>query len=382
MTSNDEAYMKRCLQLAQMAEGQTFPNPMVGAVVVHQGKIIGEGYHHKAGLPHAEPNAIKSVADQSLLKESTLYVSLEPCSHYGKTPPCAKLIIEKKIPKVVIACLDPNPLVAGRGVKMLEDAGIEIKTGVLENEARLLNKRFITYQEKHRPYVILKWAQTADGFIDIIRDEIGDGPIKISNGITKTLNHQLRSTEGAIMVATRTALLDNPHLTTSKWTGNNPVRVVLDRRAAIPVTNRIFDDKAPTLVFTTAEGAKKHIAQRGNLLIQKGLNIVDNIYKNEKLQSTKLFESDNIEFIEIDFDKNLVEQVMNNLYNHNIQSVIIEGGSMWLNTVIGSGLWDEARIETSNTIIHQGVKAPYIDGIEIKSEKIGCNAIRIITPKQ
>ena len=383
---SDEIYMKRCLQLALMAEGNTFPNPMVGAVIVHQGKIIGEGYHHKAGLPHAEPNAIYSVKDQSLLKDSTLYVSLEPCSHYGKTPPCAKLIIDKQIPRVVIACLDPNPLVSGRGVKMLQEAGIEVKTGVLESEARRLNRRFITFQEKHRPYVILKWAQTADGFIDIAREDIGNGPIKISNGVTKTLNHQLRSTEGAIMVATRTALLDNPHLTTSKWSGNNPARVVLDRRGIIPETNKIFDNRATTLVFTTKEGAVKHLIQRSNYLNQNKIKSIPekdkDLYFEKGNSIIKLFENDNIEYITIDFDTNIVTQILDNLYHYNIQSVIIEGGSMWLNTVINSGLWDEARIETSKSIINTGIKAPFIDGIEIKSEIIGDNIIRILAPKQ
>ena len=386
MIESDEIYMKRCLQLALMAEGNTFPNPMVGAVIVHRGKIIGEGYHHKAGLPHAEPNAIYSVKDQSLLKDSTLYVSLEPCSHYGKTPPCAKLIIDKQIPRVVIACLDPNPLVSGRGVKMLQEAGIEVKTGVLESEARRLNRRFITFQEKHRPYVILKWAQTADGFIDIAREDIGNGPIKISNGVTKTLNHQLRSTEGAIMVATRTALLDNPHLTTSKWSGNNPARVVLDRRGIIPETNKIFDNRATTLVFTTKEGAVKHLIQRSNYLNQNKIKSIQekdkDLYFEKGNSIIKLFENDNIEYITIDFETNIVKQILDNLYHYNIQSVIIEGGSMWLNTVINSGLWDEARIETSKSIINTGIKAPFIDGIEIKSEIIGDNIIRILAPKK
>ena len=386
MIESDEIYMKRCLQLALMAEGNTFPNPMVGAVIVHRGKIIGEGYHHKAGLPHAEPNAIYSVKDQSLLKDSTLYVSLEPCSHYGKTPPCAKLIIDKQIPRVVIACLDPNPLVSGRGVKMLQEAGIKVKTGVLESEARRLNRRFITFQEKHRPYVILKWAQTADGFIDIAREDIGNGPIKISNGVTKTLNHQLRSTEGAIMVATRTALLDNPHLTTSKWSGNNPARVVLDRRGIIPETNKIFDNRATTLVFTTKEGAVKHLIQRSNYLNQNKIKSIQekdkDLYFEKGNSIIKLFENDNIEYITIDFDTNIVTQILDNLYHYDIQSVIIEGGSMWLNTVINSGLWDEARIETSKSIINTGIKAPFIDGIEIKSEIIGDNIIRILAPKK
>jgi diaminohydroxyphosphoribosylaminopyrimidine deaminase/5-amino-6-(5-phosphoribosylamino)uracil reductase len=249
----DELYMMRCLQLAAMAEGQTSPNPMVGAVIVYDGKIIGEGYHHRAGEPHAEPNAIASVRDEALLKEATMYVSLEPCSHWGKTPPCADLIVRKGLKRVVIATLDPNPKVAGRGVKILQDAGIEVTVGVMEKEARWLNRRFMTVQEKRRPYVILKWAETADGIIDVCRKEKGSGPIKISNSVTKTLNHQVRVEEDAIMVATKTALLDDPHLTVTKWTGKNPVRVLLDRTLRVPADYRIFDGAAKTIVFTNAQ---------------------------------------------------------------------------------------------------------------------------------
>ena len=242
--TQDELYMSRCLQLAAMAEGQTSPNPMVGAVIVLDGKIIGEGYHHRAGEPHAEPNAIASVVDEGLLKEATMYVSLEPCSHWGKTPPCADLIVRKGLKRVVIATLDPNPKVAGRGVKILKDAGIDVTVGVLEEEARWLNRRFMTVQEKGRPYVILKWAETEDGIIDVCREEKGNGPIRISNSVTKTLNHQVRVEEDAIMVATKTALLDDPHLTVTKWTGKNPVRVLLDRSLRVPANYRIFDDAA------------------------------------------------------------------------------------------------------------------------------------------
>ena len=209
--------MGRCLQIAAFAEGRTSPNPMVGAVIVHGGRIVGEGYHHRAGKPHAEPNAIASVADPEMLKDSTLYVSLEPCSHYGKTPPCAKLIIEKGIPRVVVAMLDPNPIVAGRGIAMLREAGIEVTVGTLEHEARELNRRFVTFHTKHRPYIMLKWAQSADGYIDLSRSEKGDGPVRISNGVTKTLNHKIRTEEDAILVGWRTALLDDPHLTSRKW---------------------------------------------------------------------------------------------------------------------------------------------------------------------
>ena len=348
----DELYMMRCLQLAAMAEGQTSPNPMVGAVIVFDGKIIGEGYHHRAGEPHAEPNAIASVADESLLKEATMYVSLEPCSHWGKTPPCADLIVRKGLKKVVVATLDPNPKVAGRGVKILKDAGIEVVVGVMEKEARWLNRRFMTVQEKRRPYVILKWAETEDGLIDVCREEKGGGPIKISNSVTKTLNHQVRVEEDAIMVATKTALLDDPHLTVTKWTGKNPVRVLLDRSLRVPADYRIFDSAAKTIVFTNAQ-CTMHNVQFG----------------------------DNVEFVGVEFDDKLVQSIMDELYKRGIMSIIIEGGAQWLQTVIDSGLWDEARVERGphsiQCIMHNakctieeaqklsrnGVRAPKLDSV-------------------
>ena len=335
-STQDELYMSRCLQLAAMAEGQTSPNPMVGAVVVCDGRIIAEGYHHRAGEPHAEPNAINAVSDEEILTRATLYVSLEPCSHWGKTPPCADLIVRKKLKRVVIATLDPNPKVAGRGVKMLQDAGIDVTVGVMEKEARWLNRRFMTLQEKGRPYVILKWAETEDGIIDVCREEKGDGPIKISNAVTKTLNHQVRVEEDAIMVATKTALLDDPHLTVTKWTGKNPTRVLLDRNLKVSENYRIFDKEAKTIVFT---------------------EVVDE--RREK--------RDNVEFVKINFDKNIVSTILQELAKRNILSIIIEGGAQWLQTVIDSGLWDEARVECGPhssklgvVLTQKGVKAPKI----------------------
>lgn len=336
----DELYMMRCLQLATMAEGQTSPNPMVGAVIVYDGKIIGEGYHHRAGEPHAEPNAIASVRDESLLKEATMYVSLEPCSHWGKTPPCADLIVRKGLKRVVIATLDPNPKVAGRGVKILQDAGIEVTVGVLEEVARWLNRRFMTVQEKHRPYVILKWAETEDGIIDVCRTEKGNGPIKISNSVTKTLNHQVRVEEDAIMVATNTALLDDPHLTVTKWTGKNPVRVLLDRTLRVPADYRIFDSAAKTIVF----------------------------YSQQSIVDSQRLMQKNVEYVGVDFDDKIVETILEELAKRNILSIIIEGGAKWLQTVIDSGLWDEARIEKGPNSVKlgvnsdaKGVKAPTLN---------------------
>jgi len=314
---------------------------MVGALLVVDGRIIAEGYHHRAGLPHAEPNAINQISDAELLKRATLYVSLEPCSHYGKTPPCCELIIRSRIPRVVVATLDPNPLVAGRGVRMLREAGIEVTVGVLEREAQFLNRRFFTFQLHHRPYVILKWAQTADGFIDILRSEKGSGPLRISNDITKALNHQMRTTEDAIMVATRTAILDDPHLTVTKWSGKNPLRLLLDRSLRVPSSSRIFDDAAETLVFT-----------------------------EQPASSPLRIEQPNITYQLVDFNAPLVPQVLSALYERNILSVIIEGGSQWLQTVIDSGLWDEAHVETSSILVHDGVAAPDIklkakEGVQI-----------------
>ncbi|MGN0187524.1 MAG: bifunctional diaminohydroxyphosphoribosylaminopyrimidine deaminase/5-amino-6-(5-phosphoribosylamino)uracil reductase RibD [Paludibacteraceae bacterium] len=322
----DEIYMRRCLQLAHQAAGKTAPNPMVGAVVVCNDRIIGEGYHHRCGEPHAEVNAIASVHNPDLLSQSTLYVNLEPCSHYGKTPPCTKLIIEKKIPRVVVGMGDPNERVNGRGIAMLREAGIEVREHVLEDECRYLNRRFVTYHTQHRPYVILKWAQTADGFIDILRTNRQTSPLRISNHITKTLNHQMRTEESAILVGTNTALLDNPHLTARKWAGRNPVRLVVDRTLRIPTDYNLYDGTAPTVIFT------------------------DETAENRA----------NITFAKLDFERDIVPQILDYLYHNNLQSLIVEGGRQLLQTFIDAGLWDEAHIETAPTTIGQGVPAPNI----------------------
>lgn len=325
--NRDELYMSRCLALALMAEGRTSPNPMVGALIVLDDTVIGQGYHHRAGQPHAEPNAINSVKDKQQLRRSTLYVSLEPCSHWGKTPPCADLIVRMGIPRVVVATLDPNPLVAGRGVEIMRRAGIEVTVGVLEREAQWLNRRFFTYQNLRRPYVILKWAETEDGFIDCCRTAKGSGPVKISNAVTKTLNHQMRAEEDAIMVATNTAVLDDPHLTVSKWTGRNPLRVLLDRRGRVPMESRIFDAKAPTLVFTERSARPDGMGE-------------------------------NVEFFTVDFSRQLPEQVFTELYRRQVLSIIIEGGARWLTTVLESGLWDEAHVECGPLRLGSGVPSP------------------------
>ena len=225
-----DLYMYRCLQLAELGVGYVAPNPMVGAVLVCNDKIIGEGYHHRYGDAHAEPNAINSVKEVELLGQSTLYVSLEPCSHYGKTPPCADLIVSSGIPRVIIGTLDPNPKVAGKGVEKLRNAGVEVIVGVLEEECRELNKRFFIFQELRRPYVLLKWAQTRDGFMDRVRTDVSEPPLQISNNITRQLTHKMRAENQSILVGANTVLLDNPSLTVRNWSGRSPVRIAIDRQ--------------------------------------------------------------------------------------------------------------------------------------------------------
>ena len=332
----DKIYMKRCLQLALNGKPTCAPNPMVGAVVVHQGCIIGEGWHRKAGMPHAEPNAIHSVKNQDLLKESTLYVSLEPCSHYGKTPPCADLIIEKRIPRVVIGCLDPFPLVSGRGVKKMLAAGIDVTVGVEEAACLDLNRSFFLFQKRKRPYIILKWAQTADGFLDVFRNP-GDQKesFKISTSFTQTFIHKLRSECDAIMVGTKTAILDNPSLTVRSWIGKNPVRVVLDRQAILPPDSKLLNGKTPTLVFTEKPSGKQG----------------------------------NVSWIHIDYNTPVVEQVLHELYIRNLQTLLVEGGTQTHESFLKAGLWDEIHVETSPQIIGDGVMAPDLSGTIFKVEK-------------
>ena len=313
----DEKYIYRCLQLARLGEYYVAPNPMVGAVLVSQSdEILGEGWHEQYGGPHAEPNCIRNAEQahpQGIDYQScTLYVSLEPCSHYGKTPPCAELIINKGIGRVVIGMLDPNPQVAGRGVRMLQEAGIEVRVGVLESECLQLNKRFVCLHTKHRPYVILKWAQTADGYIDVQRD--GGSPLVISTPLTKQLVHRQRAENMAIMVGTRTALLDNPRLLNTRWSGRHPIRICLDRHNVLPADSRIFSDDAPTIVYR-----------------------------------------DNTDW----------QYIIQDLAQRNISSVLVEGGATLLQHILDSGIYDEVHIEVSRFTMSQlagsdqvGVAAP------------------------
>lgn len=321
----DIKYMSRCLQLAEQGAGYVAPNPMVGCVVVCDDVIIGEGYHHRYGEAHAEPNAINSVKNKELLAKSTLYVSLEPCSHYGKTPPCANLIVTSGIPRVIIGTLDPNPKVAGRGVEILRKAGIEVEIGFMEKECRELNKRFFIYQEQKRPYILLKWAQTQDGFIDRLRTTVDEQPLIISNNITRQLTHKMRSENQAIMVSTNTVILDNPSLTVRFWSGKSPVRIAIDRQGRIPADYKIFDGSFPTIIFS---------------------------------ENPRAIDHPNVEFITLDFEKDSLQLILQKIYERNIHSVLIEGGSQLLNSFLAAGLWDDANVEISPVSITEGIPAP------------------------
>lgn len=345
MTIN-EKYMARCLQLAKRGLGQTKLNPLVGAVIVHEGRIIGEGFHKKFGGKHAEVNAVDSVKDKSLLSKSTIYVSLEPCSHYGKTPPCTQLIVNHKIPKVVVAVLDPNPVVSGRGVNFLRDNGVDVSIGMLEDEARELNRVFFVNQIYKRPYVTLKWAESSDGFIDIIREDNRISPTKLSNSITQCLSHKLRTENSGIMVGTNTALKDNPQLTARKWFGDNPVRVVIDRENKIPHSFSIFNDQSKTIVFT------------------------------KNVSEINAYPHDNVIVKQIDFSGNTNNQILSCLYEEYINSLIIEGGAQLLTSFIEKKMWDEAFVEISDKKLITGIKSPAIEG-EKQEVKSYSDSIRI-----
>ena len=343
--SNDEKYMRKALSLAEKARGNTYPNPMVGAVIVYEDRIIGGGYHHVAGDAHAEVNALNSVKDKQLLSKSTMYVTLEPCSHLGKTPPCTNLIIENKMRRVVIGVKDPFPKVNGQGIKRLTDAGIEVKVGVLENECTELNARFFTFNILKRPYVILKWAQTKDCFIDKNRESIAEKAEKISGEDAQKLLHKWRSEEMAIMVGTRTALLDNPRLDARMAeNGKNPLRLVLDLDDKIPQTYHLKDGSIPTLIFTSKE--KKN--------------------------------SENVTYINVEKeDYNLIQKVLNELYCRGIQSVIVEGGAKLIDSFYRQNLWDEAKVFVSERNLFQGVKAPKILGHQVEKMSVGEDTLHI-----
>ena len=326
--------MHRCLQLAKLGSSSVAPNPMVGAVLVHNGTIIGEGYHQKYGQAHAEVNCIRQAIEKGsdgLLHEATLYVSLEPCAHHGKTPPCADLILAHHIPKVVIGCRDPFVQVDGKGIEKLEKAGVEVVLDVLEKECKELNKRFFTFHTKHRPYVVLKWAETADHKI-----ASGDrSRLFISNACTNRLVHKWRSEEMAIAVGTNTAFHDDPELSTRLWPGTHPLRIVVDSDLRLPSSLKLFDGTIPTIVFNT----KKHSIENAKARFQGGVH-----------------------YYQVTEDVSLVQQTLHALYNMNIQSVLIEGGAALLQSFIDEEVWDEAKVITNEKlIIGEGLPAPVLN---------------------
>jgi diaminohydroxyphosphoribosylaminopyrimidine deaminase/5-amino-6-(5-phosphoribosylamino)uracil reductase len=326
-----ETYINRCLDLARLASGETAPNPLVGSVIVHAGRIIGEGLHCKFGRPHAEVNAINSVRDQSLLNDSTLYVNLEPCSHTGKTPPCSDLIIQNGIPRVVVGTVDPNPVVSGKGIRTLKKAGIKVICNILPEKCRELNKRFFTYHLQKRPYIILKWAKTTDGFIDLVRQN-PELPQHnwISNNISRMIVHQWRAEEQAILIGTNTALFDNPRLNVREWPGNSPLRLVIDRNLRLPDNLNLFDQTLSTLVFNAVKDC-----QQGK-----------------------------IRYVKLDFKESILHQLLNYLYNIEIQSVFVEGGKRLIESFLNEDLWDEARVFTGKKQFGLGVSSPVIPAVE------------------
>jgi len=341
IVNKDELFIQRCIELALNGAGYVSPNPLVGAIIVHNEKIIGEGWHKKFGESHAEVNAINSVEDKNILSASTLYVNLEPCCHQGKTPACCDLIIKNRFQKVVVGMTDPFEKVLGEGVKKLRAAGIEVVENILQKKCEELNKRFITFHAKKRPYIILKWTQTLDGFIapDISKMSAEEFENKrhITGFVVQKLVHKWRSEEDAILVGTNTAMHDNPALNVRSWNGKNPARIIIDRNLRLPRSLKIFDQTQPTIIF--------------------------NYRKKDSTQS-------NLNFISIDFTKDISSQIIEKLFSLNIQSLIIEGGTKTLETFINSGLWDEAQLFISPKILCDGIKAPTISGKIIHQNKI------------
>ena len=334
--------MKRCLALAEKGLGNTYPNPIVGAIIVHENKIIGEGWHQKAGEPHAEVNAINQVSDKTLLTESTLYVNLEPCSHFGKTPPCADLIIQFGIKRVVIASRDPNPLVAGKGILKLKEAGVEVIEAILKKEAEFLNRRFYTFHQKKRPYIIMKWAQTEDGFISPLTNKT-NRPFWISNNLSRQKVHQWRSQEASILVGVQTVVTDNPILNTREWPGNNPLRIILDPSDRIPEDATLLKDKLRTIILCKKK-TKRHLKENKEYHILNPFNL---------------------------------DSLIKFCYKKNILSLFIEGGQKTLNYFIKHQLWDEARIFTSKQKFKKGINSPEFYAPLFSREELGDNTLKI-----
>lgn len=335
--NTDEIYISRCIELARLGAGSASPNPMVGSVIVCNNKVIGEGYHKKHGEAHAEVNAINSVKNTELLEKSTIYVSLEPCAHFGLTPPCSDLIIQKKILRVIIGTIDPFAKVAGKGIEKLKKAGVEVVVGVLEKECQELNKRFFTFHKEKRPYIILKWAETLDGLIDVERTEKEFGePTWITGEKALRRVHEIRAIEDAILVGTNTALKDNPSLTVRHCEGRNPVRIVLDNHLRLPERLNLFDGSTKTIVFNSLEAK----------------------------------ELTNISYVKIDFDKGIIQQILKELYHQNILSLIVEGGKRLLRSFISENLWDEAHLFIGNKYFYNGISSPQIKGKIVSKEEI------------
>jgi len=337
MEENHEKYMRRCIELARNGLGNVAPNPLVGAMIVHENRIVGEGFHVEYGKSHAEVNAINSVRDKHLLKKSTLYVNLEPCSHFGKTPPCSLLIAQNEIPRVVVGSLDSNPLVAGKGLDHLKNAGCKITIKVLEDECRELNKRFFTFQEKKRPYIILKWAQTLDGFIDVERKNNQTGPTWITNESARALVHKWRSEEQSIMVGTNTVMIDNPRLNIRDWAGKHPTRVIIDRTLKLPDDAHVLDNSIRTIVYN---GLKEN-------------------------------DEGNISYRKIPFDENTLHHLFASLYQEKILSVMVEGGARLLGSLIEKGLYDEIRVFSGNVLFKRGLKAPLLPDADFSHFEMG-----------
>ena len=333
---NDESLMRRCIQLARLGQGFVAPNPMVGSVIFHDGKIIGEGWHREFGMPHAEVNALQEIKDKEILSSSILYVNLEPCSHHGKTPPCADEIIRQGIKKVVIGMKDPNPEVNGKGIQKLKDAGIEVVVNVLQKECLQLNKRFITYHENKRPYLILKWAQSIDGYIGRENERI-----QISNELSTIITHRWRSEESAIMVGTKTIQTDNPHLSVRNWFGKQPLRITIDKQKSLPRSSHIFDGSQSALIYTYLESEKNQL----------------------------------LEYEKLNPNEDVLKQIMQSLYQRKIQSVLIEGGAVLFRGLIAASLWDEARIFYSPILLKSGIKAPEPSYSSFTEELIGDNRL-------
>ena len=330
---DDERYMRRALQLASLASGETTPNPLVGAVIVHDGHIIGEGYHHRSGQPHAEVMAVASVKQRELLPHATLYVTLEPCAHYGKTPPCAELILRERIPRVIVAMEDPFAQVAGRGLAMLREAGVEVEVGLLRDEAWSLNRPFLTTQLKRRPWVTLKWAQSIDGYMDRLRMDRSLAPVHFSSPLQLRRVHAVRQQHDAILVGYRTALLDNPQLTNRLWYGGHPIRIVLDRDLQLPLDLALFTDgKSSTWVIHSAHTTptEAHLACAG------------------------------VRYLALDGKKLLPHEILERLYQEGIQSLLIEGGGQTLQEFIDAGCYDDMCIEVAPQILGAGRKAPHL----------------------